>query len=592
MVSGPTSGDDLRVQSSEHVPAPPLLRMAGISKRFPGVQALDDVSLQLHEGELLGLIGENGAGKSTLIKVLAGIHPSDRGQIYWRGKPVRIDSVQESLGLGIGVIHQELNLAGNISIAENIYLGRQPSRLGWLGVINRRRLHAMAREQLAKLRLDIPVSTQLGRLTIGQRQLVEIAKALSLNARLLVLDEPTSSLSSGEAETLFEVVRLMKRRGVGVLYVSHRLAEVVDLADRVQVLRDGKVAGTLVGREIEHDRMVRLMVGRDVSRYYQHERRRACGPVVLRVHNVVLTDGQRGATHRKWGDRLGGAGPRPREATQRTQSDLELRKELDHANHAADPCACGSAPQMGLSFDLHAGEIVGFAGLVGAGRSELARAVFGIDPIHSGILELDGREVQIQNPRSAIRHGLGLVPEDRKQQGLILDMAITANISLAGLCDYRRFGLLDRRREQEVARWGGRELSIRAASLAQKTRTLSGGNQQKVVLARWLALQPRVLILDEPTRGVDIGCKSEIYTLMTQLAAKGVAIWMISSEMEELLAMSDRVIVMHEGAIAGELAGDGITEEGIMMLAVGGNVETSEQRAAHRFSGGGGEFNR
>jgi ribose transport system ATP-binding protein len=289
--------------------------------------------------------------------------------------------------------------------------------------------------------------------------------------------------------------------------------------------------------------MVRLMVGRDINRYYQHERRPFAGNVVLRVRNLVLANAP---------SKTGGA------VEPVTAAGASGKEEMDEA----------TGP--GLSFELRAGEIVGFAGLVGAGRSELARAVFGIDPIRSGTIELDGREVRIRSPRSAIRYGLGLVPEDRKQQGLILEMAVTPNISLAGLCDYGRFGLLDRRRELEVARHGQRELSIRATSLAQKTQTLSGGNQQKVVLARWLALRPRVLILDEPTRGVDVACKSEIYNLVSQLAGRGVAIWMISSEMEELLAMSDRVIAMHEGRIAGELVGERISEESIMMLAVGG----------------------
>jgi len=534
----PIAAGTIAEQNDPGTPPPdgPLLRVAGVSKRFPGVQALDDVSLELRAGEVLGLIGENGAGKSTLIKILAGIHQADAGAITWQGRRVHVDGAQSSLDLGIGVIHQELNLAGNVSIAENIYLGRQPRRFGWLGVVDRRRLNAMAQEQLDKLGLKIASSTRLGRLTIGQRQLVEIAKALSLDAQLLVLDEPTSSLSSSEVETLFDVIRRMKDRGVGVLYVSHRLAEVVALADRVQVLRDGKVAGVLTGGEIEHDRMVRLMVGRDVSRYYQHERRPSTGEVALRVRDVVLADAPAAA---------GGT-------SRATASD--------------------GTSARGLSFELRAGEIVGFAGLVGAGRTELARAVFGIDAIRSGTIELDGRPVRIGNPRSAIRLGIGLVPEDRKQQGLILQMAIAPNVSMAGLCDYRRFGLLDRRRELAVARKGASDLGIRATSLAQQTGTLSGGNQQKVVLARWLALRPRVLILDEPTRGVDVGCKSEIYTLMSQLAEQGVAIWMISSEMEELLAMSDRVIVMHEGRISGELAGEQITEEGIMMLAVGGEA--------------------
>ena len=519
--------------------------MRGVSKRFPGVQALDDVSLELQAGEVLGLIGENGAGKSTLIKVLAGIHRPEAGQIFWQGRPVDIDGVQASLELGIGVIHQELNLADNVSIAENIYLGRQPRRFGWLGVVDRRRLHAMAQEQLDKLGLKIAANTRLGRLSIGQRQLVEIAKALSLDAKLLVLDEPTSSLSSSEVATLFDVIKLMRQHGVGVLYVSHRLAEVVELADRVQVLRDGKTAGQLNGEAIEHDQMVRLMVGRDVSQYYQRERHHSTGTTLLQVRNLVL-DGE------LWtrGDGLSRRGGRE-----------------------------------GLSFELRVGEILGFAGLVGAGRTELARAVFGIDPIRSGTIELDGQTIRIGDPRTAIRRGLGLVPEDRKQQGLILEMAVAPNISLAGLCDYRRLGLLDRRRELSVAREEARELNIRAQSLAQKAETLSGGNQQKVVLGRWLSLKPRVLILDEPTRGVDVACKSEIYTLMSQLAERGVAIWMISSEMEELLAMPDRVIVMHEGRITGELAGDGISEENIMMLAVGGAVADGDAQASRRKKG-------
>ncbi len=532
----PAPTTSLDGQSEHDAPAPPLLRMVGISKRFPGVQALDDVTLTLDEGEVLGLIGENGAGKSTLIKILAGIHQPEAGEIAWQGRAVRIDGVQTSLRLGIGVIHQELNLAENLSVAENIFLGRQPSRLGWLGLVDRRRLHARAQAQLDKLNLSIASTTRVGRLTIGQRQLVEIAKALSLNARLLVLDEPTSSLSTSEVQTLFDVIRLMKRRGVGVLYVSHRLAEVVELADRVQVLRDGRSAGLLTGGEIDHDRMVGLMVGREISRYYQHQRGQSTGDVALQVRDLVPA---------------------------KPPGQPSIRDSV------------GGGPAA-LSFELHTGEIVGFAGLVGAGRTELARAVFGIDPIQSGTVELGGRPVRIDNPRSAIRHGLGLVPEDRKQQGLILEMAVAPNISMAGLCDYRRFGLLDRAREIHVAQRGAGELGIRATSLSQKTGTLSGGNQQKVVLARWLALRPRVLILDEPTRGVDVGCKQEIYALMSDLARRGVAIWMISSEMEELLAMSDRVIVMHEGRIVGELASEQITEQRVMMLAVGsGTTQTA-----------------
>lgn len=529
----PHGHDDSRDDSPERL----LLGMTGVSKRFPGVQALDDVSLELGEGEVLGLIGENGAGKSTLIKILAGIHHPETGTIHWQGKPVDIDGVQTSMDLGIGVIHQELNLAENVSIAENIYLGRQPSRFGWLGVVDRRRLNRMAQDQLDKLHLNIAGTTRLGRLSIGQRQMVEIAKALSLDAKLLVFDEPTSSLSRTEVDALFEVIRLMKRRGVGILYVSHRLAEIVELADRVEVLRDGKVAGMLTREEIGHGRMVRLMVGREVDSFYQHERAAGGGQVALRARDVVLDE-------------------------------------------KARPGRVGTKTPPTLSFELRAGEILGFAGLVGAGRTELAHAIFGVAPIRSGSIELDGRPVRIRSARSAIQHGLGMVPEDRKRHGLILEMAVTPNISMAGLCDYRRFGLLDRRHELEVAKRGSSELGIRATSLAQKTGTLSGGNQQKTVLARWLAIRPRVLILDEPTRGVDVGCKSEIYALMSELTRRGVAIMMISSEMEELLAMSDRVVVMHEGRITGELPAGRITEENIMMLAVGGSIESRQAAQA------------
>ncbi|MCP3920453.1 MAG: sugar ABC transporter ATP-binding protein [bacterium] len=492
----------------------PLLEVRGVSKRFPGVLALDRVSLSLGHGEILAVIGENGAGKSTLMKVLAGVQHQDKGDVLVDGEPAAIDSVNAAYDRGIVLIHQELNLCGNLDVASNVYLGREPRRHG---LIDHKTMRTQAQACIAKVGLDVKVSTLVERLPIGRQQLVEIAKALSVDARVLIMDEPTSSLSTRETETLFAVIEDLCASGVSIVYISHRLAEVKRLAHRVVVLRDGHNAGELARDEIEHDAMVRLMVGRDVSQFYARKPHEP-GAVALEAEDIVVP---------------------------------------------------GGAPEP-ISLRVHAREIVGIAGLVGAGRSELIETLFGVTPAVRGHLRVGGTDVRISSPKDAIAAGLALVPEDRKQSGLVLEMAVRENVSLPSLEREARRAFIDKRAEREVAGRMIADLGIKTRDDRQVVKDLSGGNQQKVVLAKWLALAPRVLLLDEPTRGIDIGAKHEIYALMERLAADGVAVLFISSEMEEILGISDRVLVMHEGRIAGELGRGELDEEAVMQLATGG----------------------
>jgi len=497
---------------------PPLLEARRISKRFPGVRALDDVSLTVAPGEVLALIGENGAGKSTLLKILAGVQPPDAGDILIDGQPVRFRGVEDALAKGIAIIHQELNLADNLDLAGNIFLGREPQ---WAGLLDLARMHREAATWLAQVGLALDPSTPLANLPIGRQQLVEIAKALSTSARLLIMDEPTSSLSAHEAETLFGVVRDLRRQGVSVIWISHRLGEVKELADRVVVLRDGKNAGDIADRSgIEHERMIRMMVGRDIDRL---ARRPSHPPGDL----VLAIDRMRTSAH----------------------------------------------PSHAISFDVRAGEIVALAGLVGAGRTELLSTLFGVTPAVAGNISVSGRTVTPRSPIDAIRAGIALVPEDRKTQGLILDMGVRENMSLVSLWPESRFGFIDFHAEQRLAQDMIPALSIKTPNERQVVQFLSGGNQQKVVLAKWLAMKPRVLLLDEPTRGIDVGAKAEIYDLVYRLAGEGLAVLFVSSEMEEILSLSDRVLVMHEGRLAGCLSRRDLTEENVMRLAAGGTPE-------------------
>jgi len=498
----------------------PVLEVRGVSKRFPGVLALDKVSLSLGKGEIVAVLGENGAGKSTLMKILAGVQRADSGQVQMDGADVRIHSVEDALNHGVALIHQELNLADNLDVGANIFLGREPRRMG--GLIDKRRIEAEASNYLKQVGLDIDPNLLVSRLTIGRQQMVEIAKALSVDARVLIMDEPTSSLSQSEADQLFIVIKELARRGVSIVYISHRLGEVKTLADRVVVLRDGKNAGELQRDEISHDTMVHLMVGRDVSQFYPHEPHEP-GEKVLEVRDLAT----------------------PAHPTQR------------------------------LSFSLRQGEIVGVSGLVGAGRTELLQTLFGVTPALSGQVLVDSKECQIKSPIEAIEAGLALVPEDRKQQGLILDMAIRENLSLATLVRDQKNGFLNHAKELEISAKMVKDLNVKTPSDEQIVRLLSGGNQQKVVLGKWLAQNPKILLLDEPTRGIDVGAKAEIYALMETLVKTGVAILFVSSEMEEILGMSDRTLVMHEGRITGELQRSELSEEAVMRLATGQTKEAA-----------------
>ena len=497
--------------------AAPRLEVCNICKSFPGVRALHNVNLHVRDGELLSVVGENGAGKSTLMKILAGVQKQDSGEIRIDGTVARFKTVSDALSSGIALIHQELNLADNLEVGANIFLGREPLRRG---LIDENDINERSVDFLRRVGLEVSPRTLVRELTIGQQQRVEIAKAVSINARVLIMDEPTSSLSAGESERLFEVIHDLRQSGVSIVYISHRLAEVQQLSDRVTVLRDGENAGDLTRGEVNHDSLVRLMVGRDISRFYSRQPHEA-GNVAVRVRNLATT---------AW-------------------------------------------PAHRLNFEVRAGEIVGMAGLVGAGRTEVLRTLFGVDRPLAGTIEVAGKAVDLKSPQDAIAAGIALVPEDRKQQGLVLEMAIRSNIGLAGLRrNARAAGFLNFTQECSDAAEMVDRLGVRTPNDLQIAGNLSGGNQQKVVLGKWLALHPKVLLLDEPTRGIDVGAKQEIYQLMDELAGQGMAILFVSSEMEEVIGMSDRAIVMHEGCITGELLRDKLTEEAVMQLATGAEM--------------------
>lgn len=495
----------------------PLLEARKISKAFLGAQALSQADFFINPSEIVALIGENGAGKSTLMKVLAGIHQPDAGGLFMDGQPVSLKNPEEAIRRGIVLIHQELNLADNLSVAENLVLGREPTWGGPLALVNRAATRQIALNALEKVGLKVSPDTLVGTLPPGQKQLVEIARALSLNARVLIMDEPTSSLSQQETDRLIQVMEELRSKGCAIIYISHRLSEVKRVADRVVSLRDGKNSGNLAREEISHDSMVRLMVGRDLPRVDRPQAE--AGKVLLKVRGL---------------------------------------------RHAA------SAPE-GVSFEVRAGEVVCMAGLVGAGRTEIAETLYGVRKMIAGQISLLGTAFKPGNPARAIRGGLLMVPEDRRRHGLILADSIRGNISLPNLGRISRGGMVSKRLENEMALGGIAELGIRTTGPGKAAGQLSGGNQQKVVLARWLARNPAILILDEPTRGVDVGAKGDIYQLIGQLVSSGVGVLMISSDLEEVLRLSDRVLVLHEHALAGELARHELSEEAVMRLATGAN---------------------
>ncbi|GAA1354866.1 sugar ABC transporter ATP-binding protein [Streptomyces beijiangensis] len=494
-----------------------LLRIESIRKTFPGVVALDSVDFDLRRGEVHVLLGENGAGKSTLIKMLSGAYRPDSGRILADGEEVRIHGAQDAERLGIATIYQEFNLVPDLTVAENIFLGRQPRRFG---MIDRKRMESDAEKLLSRVGLDISPRTKVRELGIARLQMVEIAKALSLEARVLIMDEPTAVLTSEEVEKLFAIVRTLRADGVGIVFITHHLEEIAALGDRVTVIRDGRSVDQVPASTPE-DELVRLMVGRSIDQQYPRERPDTGGEPLLTVDGLT-------------------------------------RDGVFHD----------------ISFEVRAGEVVGLAGLVGAGRTEVARAVFGADPYDSGTVGVLGRKLPRHDVNAAMTAGIGLVPEDRKGQGLLLDASVQENLGLVTLRSATRAGLVDLKGQAAAAARIATQLGVRMAGIGQHVRTLSGGNQQKVVIGKWLLADTKVLILDEPTRGIDVGAKVEIYQLINELTASGHAVLMISSDLPEVLGMSDRVLVMAQGRIAGELPADEATQDAVMALAVTTNSTT------------------
>ena len=496
--------------------------MEKISKSFPGVRALDEVDLEVYEGEVLALVGENGAGKTTLMEILnphpapTGFYRQDSGRIFLRGEEVHPKNPTESQALGISFIHQRLDLAPNLTVAENVFLGREPRRTGVLRIVDREEMRRRTVEILDSMGTSISSNALVGDLGVAQRQAVEIAKAVSQDAILVVMDEPTSALDRYETENLFSIVRKMKSRNVASIFITHRLEEVFEIADRVVVLRDGKQVGIMNISDTNVDTVVRMMVGRELGMFPREPA--DIGDIVMEVIGLRGTRG------------------------------LPAGKDI--------------------GFQLRKGEILGIAGMVGAGRTEMVRALFGIDKKSHGQIHVDGKQVQINSPRDAIRAGLGLLTEDRQLQGLILHMAVKENITLPGLDRISRWGVVNRSEERKIADDYVAKLMIQTPCIDHPVMGLSGGNQQKVVLAKWLALKPKVLILDEPTRGIDVGAKADVHALMSKIARQGIGIVMISSEMPEILGMSDRIIVMAEGRITGEFDREEVDQEKIMSCAM------------------------
>ncbi len=491
-----------------------LLEMRNISKSFGGIHALRNVSFACEPGKVQALVGENGAGKSTLMKILAGAYHADEGEIIYKGETYSNLSTYQALEGGIRVIYQELNLVPDLSVAANIFLGHEPRNR--LGLIDKQSIFRQSAELLERLGMNIDLAVPVGEYPVAVQQMVEIAKALSQKADLIVMDEPSAILAGDELERMFAIIDVLIQSGVTIIYISHRLEEIFRIADNVTVLKDGSVIGSYPIRDMDRAQLVKSMVGREFSEVFP-ERNTVPGKPVLVAEDVVTT-----------------TLPRP------------------------------------FSLSVHANEIVGIAGMVGSGRTELARALFGADRIQSGRLILDGSEVTIHHPETAVQAGMAFVPEDRKDQGLFLGLPIRSNISLVILKRLTRFGLIQPQKETEIVEQARQDLNIQMASSRQEVGYLSGGNQQKVVLAKWLQTAPKVIILDEPTRGVDVGAKFEIYQIMRKLTEQGIGILMISSELPEILGMSDRILVMNDGYIAGEFAHHEATEEKILQVATTG----------------------
>ncbi|HHV61389.1 MAG TPA: sugar ABC transporter ATP-binding protein [Firmicutes bacterium] len=491
-----------------------LVLMEGIEKTFPGVHALSQCQFELRAGEVHALVGENGAGKSTLVKVLTGVYTKDAGRIFYKGKEVEIPNPRVAQELGISIIHQELNLMPHLTVAQNIFIGREPRR-GIRFLLNEKEINQKTKQLLDMIHLDLDPRTKVADLTVAKQQMVEIAKALSYNSEVLIMDEPTSALSDAETQELFRIIRQLRDKGVGIIYISHRLEELKQISDRVTVMRDGRYIDTVRTQDVTIDKIISMMVGREIYETSRANPENASQEVVLEVKNL-----NRGRVIKN------------------------------------------------VSFNLKRGEILGFAGLMGAGRTEVARAIFGADPIDSGEIYVKGKKVDIKSPRDAVKCGIGYLSEDRKRYGLMLGMDVETNIVLATIEKFLGFlGWVNKARVRAEAQSHVDELRIKTPGLQQKVKYLSGGNQQKVVIGKWLARDCEILIFDEPTRGIDVGAKSEIYKLLNDLAESGKSIIMISSELPEILRMSHRIAVMCEGRITGELSASEATQERIMQYA-------------------------
>ncbi|MDK2799458.1 MAG: ribose transport system ATP-binding protein [Clostridiales bacterium] len=492
----------------------PILKMENISKSFPGVKALDHVNLELYTGKVLALLGENGAGKSTLMKILSGVYTKDSGDIYFEGNKIDIHSPKHAQSLGIAIIHQELNLLPYLSIAENIFIGREFTK-NMTGRIDWKKLYRESKKYLEQLGVTIDPRTLVKNLSVGEQQMVEIAKALSLDAKIIIMDEPTDALTNKETEKLFKVIRTLKQNGKAIVYISHRLKEIFEICDDVTVMRDGKYIGSANVKNIDQEKLIEMMVGRKLEDKFPRK---------------ILKPG----------------------------------KEMIRVEHLSKK---GVLKDVNLS--VRSGEVVGLSGLMGAGRTELAKAIFGALKIDSGDIYLEGEKVKINNPKDAVSLGIAYVSEDRKMEGLILKLSVRHNMTLSALGQFSTAGQINANKESRQVEEYIKKLAIKTPSSLQRVKNLSGGNQQKVVLSKWMMINPKVLILDEPTRGVDVGAKVEIYELINKLKESGVAIIMISSEMPEVMGISDRIVVMHEGKITGEFTHDEVSQEKIMQSAVG-----------------------
>ncbi|CAM3434331.1 MULTISPECIES: sugar ABC transporter ATP-binding protein [Paenibacillus] len=490
------------------------IEMKNIHKSFGTNRVLAGVDFDLREGEVHALMGENGAGKSTLMNILTGLHSRDEGTIVIDGQETYFSSPKEAEEKGIAFIHQELNIWPEMTVLDNLFIGKEPT--SGLGFLNMKQMKALAKEQFGKLSVTIPLTQEAGECSVGQQQMIEIAKALMTKAKVIIMDEPTAALTEREIEKLFEVIRSLKNEGVSIVYISHRMEEIFTICDRITVMRDGKSVDTKPIPDTNFDEVVRKMVGRELTERYP-ARHPVPADVVLEVKNIS------------------------------SKGKFE-----------------------NVSFSVRAGEIVGMSGLMGAGRTEMMRAIFGLDPLDSGEIWVRGKKVNIRKPDDAVKHGIGFITEDRKDEGLVLDFSVRENMALTNLFSFSSKGFISAKKELDFVDTLTKRLQIKTHTTETPARNLSGGNQQKVVIAKWIGIGPSVLILDEPTRGVDVGAKREIYQLMNELTERGVAILMVSSELPEVLGMSDRILVVHEGRISGEVSGENATQEQIMTLATGG----------------------